>query len=48
MQKSRRTLTRLTIELDDVTLIYRKLDLGHALFTLRSACDLDTVATALP
>lgn len=48
MQKARRTVTRLTIELDDVTLIYRKLDVGHALFTLRTACDLDTVATALP
>jgi hypothetical protein len=42
-----RIATRLTVELDDVTLIYKQFDQGHALFFLRSACDLDTAAAVL-
>lgn len=47
MKKSNRIVNRLTVELDDVTLIYGRLDQGHALFTLRSECDLDTAADVL-
>ncbi len=48
MKRAGRNVKRLTVELDDVTLIYRKLDEGHSLFTLRRACDLDTAAEMLP
>jgi hypothetical protein len=47
LEKADRIGIRLTVELDDVTLIYQKLDQGHALFTLRSSCDLDTAAAVL-
>ncbi len=47
MTRAGRRVKRLTVELDDVTLIYRKLDEGHALFALRSACDLDTAVAVL-
>ncbi len=47
LAKATRTVGRLTIELDDVTLIYREIEDGHALFTLKINCDLDTAAAAL-
>ncbi|MFK7911786.1 MAG: hypothetical protein AB8F34_14460 [Akkermansiaceae bacterium] len=47
MEKAERIVNRLTVELDDVTLIYGKLDEGNALFTLNAGCDLDRVAGVL-
>ncbi len=47
MDKADRSVNRLTVELDDVTLIYGKLDEGHALFTLNRNCDLDRAADVL-
>ncbi len=47
MKKVERIVNRLTVELDDVTLIYGRLDEGHALFALRRDCDLDTAAAVL-
>lgn len=47
LDKATRKVVRLTIELDDVTLIYRKIEEGHALFTLRRNCYLDDAAAAL-
>ncbi len=47
MKKVDRVVNRLTVELDDVTLIYGRLAEGHALFALRSGCDLDAAAAVL-
>ena len=47
MEKAERTVNRLTVELDDVVLIYGKLEEGHALFTLGRRCDLDRAAEVL-
>lgn len=47
MEKADRTVNRLTVELDDVILIYGKLDHGHALFALERNCDLDRAAGVL-
>ena len=47
MAAAGRILHRLTVELDDVTLIYGRLQEGHALFTLKRDCDLDAVAGVL-
>jgi hypothetical protein len=47
MQKADRVVNRLSVELEDVILIYGKLDEGHALFTLDRDCDLDRVAEVL-
>ena len=47
LEKATRTVGRFTVELDDVTLIYRKIEEGHALFTLKINCDLDAAAAAL-
>ncbi len=47
MTKADRVVNRLTVELDDVTLIYGRLEEGHALFTLRRSCDLDAAAAVL-
>ena len=44
---SGRTVNRLSVELDDVILIYGRLPEGHALFTLGRECDLDAVAEVL-
>lgn len=48
MNRAGRKVSRLTVELDDVTLIYKKLAVGHTLYALRRECDLDTTAAALP
>ncbi len=42
-----RTVNRLTVELDDVTLVYGRLEQGHALFSLERGCDLDAAAKVL-
>ena len=42
-----RTVQRLTVELDEVVLVYGKLEQGHALFTLDRRCDLDAAAVML-
>ncbi|MBT8045193.1 MAG: hypothetical protein KJO79_09605 [Verrucomicrobiae bacterium] len=47
MKKSGRDINRLTVELEDVTLIYGQLEQGHALFTLGRDCDLDAAAAVL-
>ncbi|MCP5537406.1 MAG: hypothetical protein H7A51_14385 [Akkermansiaceae bacterium] len=47
MKKAGRDVHRLTVELDDVTLIYGCLEQGHALFTLNRQCDLDAAAAVL-
>ena len=47
IRKADRVVNRLTVELDDVTLIYGRLDEGHALFTLRRSCDLDAASAVL-
>ena len=47
LEKGNRSGIRLTVVLDDTTLIYKKLEQGHALFALRSACDLDAAAAVL-
>lgn len=45
--KAGRDVSRLTVELDEVTLIYGRLDQGHALFALSRDCDLDAAAGVL-
>ncbi len=47
LEKAERIVNRLTVELDDVILIYGKLDEGHALFALAHDCDLDRAADVL-
>lgn len=47
LKRATRLVERITVELDDVILIYRKIEEGHALFSLRRNCDLDTAAEAL-
>ena len=47
MEKAERNVNRLTVELDDVILIYGKLDEGHALFMLGRRSDLDRAAGIL-
>lgn len=47
MKKAGRDVNRLTVELDDVTLVYGRLEQGHALFTLGRDCDLDAAAAVL-
>jgi hypothetical protein len=42
-----RTLNRLTVALDDVTLIYGRLAQGHALFSLDRGCNLDAAAKVI-
>lgn len=47
MADAERAVNRLTVELDDVTLIYGRLAGEHALFALERECDLDAVAEVL-
>ena len=47
MEKADRTVKRLTVELESVTLIYSQIEAGHALFTLDKGSDLDTAAKTL-
>ncbi len=45
--KATRVVGRLTVELEEITLIYRNINEGHALFYFRVKCDLDAAADAL-
>lgn len=47
LERAKRDVLRLTVELDKYILIYGQLDIGHALFTLSKDCDLDSVAELL-
>lgn len=47
MENADRTVHRLTVELDDVTLIYGRLEQGHALFALARGGELDRAAAVL-
>ena len=47
MEKAGRNVKRLTVELDNVTLIYRQIDTGHALFTFDKGSDLDKAAEVI-
>ncbi len=47
LAESDREVQRLTVELDDVILIYIHTDQGHALFTLGQDCDLDHAASII-
>lgn len=45
--KAGRVVKRMTVQMEDVILIYGKLEQGHALFSLDPGCDLDAVAEVL-
>jgi len=47
LEMAGRTVERLSVELDDVVLIYGRLPDGHALFILDRECDLDAAAEVL-
>ena len=47
MEKADRIVNRLTVVLDNVVLIYGKLEEGHALFALGPRSDLDRAAEVL-
>jgi len=48
MLKATRKVQRLTVKLDDVILIYRSIEKGHALFSLSPSCDLNHAVEILP
>ena len=45
--KSARRLMRMTVELDDVILMYCRLDEGHVIFTFDADSDIDFAAKAI-
>lgn len=48
MDRAHRSVNRLTVELDDVILIYRQINQGHTLFAVSKTCDLDSAVAVLP
>ena len=48
LDRAHRSVNRLTVELDDVILIYKEINNAHVLFALSKTCDLDAALSILP